>query len=410
LKEWAINTSDIIAAETQQAAGRLAEIRHEIHRHPEVGLDLPATQAVVLRELNDLGLEVTTGKALSSVTAVLRGGSGRRQAVLLRADMDALPLQEDTPLSWASVEPGRMHACGHDLHTAMLLGAATALSKVREDLDGDVVFMFQPGEEGWDGAGHMLAEGILDAPGYRVSTAYALHVVAGQYPFKSFVSRPGTFMAASDRVEVIIEGAGGHGSRPHFAKDPVSVATELVSGLYTLINRRFGIADPAVLTVGLIEGGTKRNIIPDTARFEGTIRTFSAGARQRVQGEIERFCMAMGNAYDVNVKVDYETEYPATVNDADLTSFAADVVRDVYGDGAYVELEYPEPAAEDFSRVLELVRGTYLFIGASDGDEVAAANNHSSKVQFSDEVLAMGARMYAELAVRTLQSSAASAN
>src|SRR3954462_1658245 len=201
----------------------LVTLRHTLHRRPEVGLRLPQTQETVLQALDGLGLEVSTGRELSSVTAVLRG-SRPGPAVLLRGDMDALPVQEETGLDFSSEVDGAMHACGHDLHTAMLVGAARLLSAHRDALAGDVVFMFQPGEEGWDGAGYMLREGVLDAAGQRVASAYGMHVMSAMSPRGQFTTRPGTLMAASDELRVTVRGAGGHGSAPHLGRDPIAGA------------------------------------------------------------------------------------------------------------------------------------------------------------------------------------------
>ena len=214
----------------------LVELRHRLHQRPEIGLDLPQTQAMVLSALDGLGLEITLGKSLSSVTAVLRGAK-RGKAVLLRGDMDALPVTENTGVDFSSTIDGAMHACGHDLHTAMLVGAAKLLTAHRNQLEGDVVFMFQPGEEGFDGAGHMIKEGVLDAAGVRVSSAYGMHVGSALIPRGVFTTRPGTMMASADELHVTVRGAGGHGSMPHFAKDPVVVAAQMVGDLQTLVTR-----------------------------------------------------------------------------------------------------------------------------------------------------------------------------
>ncbi|WP_086673118.1 peptide-methionine (S)-S-oxide reductase MsrA [Streptomyces albovinaceus] len=225
----------------------LTALRHALHREPELGLDLPRTQAKVLAALEGLGLEITLGTALSSVTAVLRGGRPG-PAVLLRGDMDALPVQEETGLPYASVLDGRMHACGHDLHTTGLVGAARLLAARREELAGDVVFMFQPGEEGQGGAKIMIDEGVLDAAGERVVAAYALHVVSTGAPTGFAATRPGPMLAASDAVHVTVHGRGGHGSSPHSATDPVPAMCAMVTALQTLVTREIDIFDPAVVT------------------------------------------------------------------------------------------------------------------------------------------------------------------
>ncbi|MHB8295295.1 MAG: M20 metallopeptidase family protein [Acidimicrobiales bacterium] len=389
-------------------AADLVALRHRLHEHPEIGLDLPVTQRAVLEAIDGLDLEVTTGKALSSVTVVLRGARPG-PAVLLRGDMDALPVQELTGLSFASKVDGAMHACGHDLHTAMLVGAARLLAAHREVLEGDVVFMFQPGEEGWDGAGLMLAEGVLEASGTRVSSAYGMHVMSSLIPRGTFTTRPGTLMAASDGLHVTVRGAGGHGSAPHLARDPVSAAAEMISGLQTLVTRRFDIFDPVVVTVGTFHAGTRRNIIPDEAHFEATIRSFSAIAQDRIRQEAPALCRQIAAAYGVEADARYEDEYPMTVNDAAHASFAAGAVAEVFGGSRYTPMPNPSSGAEDFSRVLAEVPGCYLMLGAHPGDEVQCPNNHSPRAAFDDEVIPDGVLLHAQLAIRALQRDAAGA-
>jgi hippurate hydrolase len=341
------------------------------------------------------------------VTAVLRGGRPG-PAVLLRGDMDALPVQEETGLDFSSEIDGAMHACGHDLHTAMLVGAARLLSAHRDALAGDVVFMFQPGEEGWDGAGYMLREGVLDAAGPRVSSAYGMHVMAAMNPRGEFTTRPGTLMAASDELRVTVRGAGGHGSAPHLGRDPIVVAAQLVGDLQTMVTRQFDVFDPVVLTVGTFHAGTKRNIIPDEAVFQATVRTFSAEARERMRTASVQLCESVAAGYGLEAEALYLEEYPVTVNAPDHAAFAAEVALEVFGDDRYAPKPFPQSGSEDFSRVLEEVPGCYLFLGASpDEDYATAPNNHSPRAQFSDEVLSDGVLLHAELAVRALERDAA---
>lgn len=397
---------DRLRDDASELARDLTEIRHTLHEHPEIGLDLPVTQRTVLEQLDGLGLEISTGSALSSVTAVLRGAAGG-PTVLLRADMDALPLTEATGLEYASKVQGAMHACGHDLHTTMLLGAARLLAAHRDELAGDVVFMFQPGEEGWDGAAAMIAEGVLDASGQRAASAYGIHVSSGLLPRGRFTTRPGTLMAASDRLNVTIHGEGGHGSTPHAAKDPVTVAAQLVGDLQTLVTRRFDVFDPAVVTVGYFHAGTKRNIIPDEAQFDATVRTFSAEARERMADEAVRLCEHVAAGYGLGVDAVYTAEYPVTVNAAEHARFAADVAREVFGADGYEHMESPMTGAEDFSRVLAQVPGCYLFLGACPTDAWATApSNHSPRAAFDDSVLPRGTLLHAELAIRALRRDA----
>lgn len=401
---------DVLRDDAQALQADMVDLRYKLHRHPEIGLHLPVTQQAVLQALDGLGLEISTGEGLSSVTAVLRGTAGHRPqnapAVLLRGDMDALPIQEQTGLDFASEVDGAMHACGHDLHTAMLVGAARLLHAHRDVLPGDVVFMFQPGEEGWDGAGQMIAEGVLDAAGTRVSSAYGMHVFANQVPRGVFTTRPGTLMAASDGLHVRVRGAGGHGSTPHLGKDPITAAATMVTGLQTLITRSFDIFDPVVLTVGSFHAGTRRNIIPDDAVFEATIRSFSAASRDRIREMAPHLCRQIAESFGLQADAEYHDEYPLTINDAEHAQFAADVVAEVFGQQRYNEMPNPIPGAEDFSRVLAEVPGCYLHVGAHPGDDPNIAGNHSPRAQFVDEIMPDGVLLHAQLVIRALTRDA----
>src|SRR5437764_4837209 len=295
----------------------LVQLRHRLHQHPELGLELPWTQEQVLAAIDGLPLEVSTGADVSSVTAVLRGGAGDGgRAVLLRGDMDALPVRERTGLDFAA-KGDTMHACGHDLHTSMMVGAARLLSTRQDRLHGDVVLMFQPGEEGYDGARHMVDAGVLDATGRRVDAALALHVTSGMLPRGLFATRPGPVMSAADVLRVTVHGAGGHGSSPHRAKDPVPAACEMVTALQTFVTRRFDVFDPVVVTVGVFHAGTQHNVIPDSAYFEATVRSFSADAHDRVLAESVRLCEGIAAAHGLEVLAACEQLYPVTVNTAD---------------------------------------------------------------------------------------------
>lgn len=392
--------------DAHELQGELAVLRRALHREPEIGLHLPRTQEKVLAALDGLPLEISTGTALSSVTAVLRGGApGARPGpvVLLRGDMDGLPVTERTGAEYSSQVEGAMHACGHDLHTAGLVGAAQLLADRRESLAGDVVFMFQPGEEGWDGAGHMVEEGVLQAAGRPVDAAYGLHVSSSSYPTGVFTSRPGTLMAASAGLHVRVVGAGGHGSRPHSALDPVPAACEMVTALQTMVTRRFDVFDPVVVTVGTFHAGTRRNIIPDDAVFEATVRTFSPAAAERAAEVAVRLCQDIAAAHGLTAEVDFVPEYPVTVNHDAEHDFLADTVREAFGEERFEPMADPITGSEDFSRVLDRVPGAFVFLGAdATGDPETAPTNHSPLAAFDDSVVSDGSALLAELAVRRL--------
>ncbi len=385
-------------------ASGLTALRRQLHGCAEIGLELPRTQAAVLAALADTELEISRGQRCSSVIGVLRGG--RRTggpAVLLRGDMDALPVTEETGESFAAA-PGTMHACGHDLHTAGLVGAAKLLSRHRDQLAGDVVFMFQPGEEGWDGAGAMIAEGVLDAAGPRVSAAYGLHVFSSMLPRGVFATRPGPLMAASSGLFVTVHGVGGHASRPHAAADPIVVAAEMVTALQTLVTRQFDVFEPVVITVGTFHAGTRRNVIPSTATFEATVRAFTTESLDRLRERSVRLCTQIAAAYGMSADVSFDAEYPVTANDAEHARFALEVAADLFGPERSQLLRDPVMGSEDFSRVLEEVPGAYVFLGACEDDEpLTAPSNHSALARFSEAVLPDGALMLAALAVRGLQ-------
>ncbi|MQS08753.1 M20 metallopeptidase family protein [Streptomyces alkaliphilus] len=387
----------------------LIRLRHDLHRIPEVGLDLPRTRERVLAALDGLPLEISTGESLSSVTAVLRGARPG-PTVLLRGDMDALPVAERTGLPYAA-EGDLMHACGHDLHTAMLAGSAHLLAAHRDRLAGDVVFMFQPGEEGWDGAGHMLAEGVLEASGSRPVAAYALHVSSSTHASGIFATRTGPLLAASNVLDVTVRGAGGHGSAPHRAKDPIPAACEMVTALQTWLSRTFDVFDPVVLTVGSFHAGTLPNIIPDTARFRATVRSFSSEAFERLREGLPAVCRGVGAAHGLEVDAEFVEQYPTTVNDAAEADFIAETVREVHGEERYEPMENPILGAEDFSRVIAEVPGAMAFLGATlpGRDPETAPSNHSPLAAFDDAVLADGAALYAELAVRRLEAETVAA-
>ena len=383
----------------------LVQLRRRLHGHPEIGLTLPRTQEAVLDALSGLPLDISTGAGeLSSVTAVVRGAAGDgSRAVLVRGDMDALPVHERTGLDYAA-SGDTMHACGHDLHTTMLVGAARLLAAHRDQLAGDVVLMFQPGEEGYDGARHMVEAGVLDAAGRRVEAALALHVTSSFLPPGFFASRAGSIMSAADVLRVTVRGAGGHGSAPHRAKDPIPAACEMVTALQTLVTRRFDVFDPVVITIGAFHAGTVHNVIPDTAYFEATVRSFSPAAHARVLEESVTVCSGIAAAHGLEVDAECAELYPVTINTAAEVAAVQAMVADVHGEERYVELPNPVAGSEDFSRVLDRVPGAMVFLGATlpERDPATAPFNHSPEAAFDDSVLTDGAALYAEFALRSL--------
>ncbi|MBB3097636.1 hippurate hydrolase [Actinoplanes campanulatus] len=389
-------------------ADRLISLRHALHREPELGLDLPRTQAKVLAALEGLPLEITRGRGLSSVTAVLRGGRPG-PAVLLRGDMDALPVQEESGVAYASEIAGRMHACGHDIHTAGLVGAAHLLAGRREELAGDVVLMFQPGEEGQGGAKIMIDEGVLDAAGSRVVAAYAVHVAATALPLGLIATRAGTMLAASDTVTVTVTGQGGHGSSPHLAVDPVPALCAMVTALQTVVTRTVDAFDPAVVTVGSIHAGSAANIIPESGTLEITVRSFSAATHRAIRAGIERTLRGVADAHGVRVEIYYREDYPVTVNDPGEADFALRTARAAVGEQRVLVAPRPLAASEDFSFVLDRVPGAYLTLGAvpPGTDPATAPMNHAPQAVFDDRAVTGAAVLLASLAAARLQEGAA---
>ena len=385
----------------------LAALRHRLHARPEVGLYLPETQRTVLSTLAGLDVEVSTGTALSSVTAVLRG---RRRTggpvVLLRTDLDALPVTETAAVPYKSTVDGVMHACGHDLHTAMLLGAVHRLAARADELAGDVLFCFQPGEEGHGGARTMLAEGLLNAAGRTPVAAYALHVFGDVVPHGVVATRPGPVMAGSDGMRVTVHGRGGHASTPHRAADPIPPACEMVTATQALVARGFDAYDPVVVTVGTIHAGTRRNIIPDSAELELSIRTFSTAAREAVLDRLTALYQGIAAAHGLTVTVSPIPVHPPTVNDDTEARLVLDTAADLFGTDRATALPHPLTASEDFAYLLREVPGAFVVLGAAPRGVAPAdsPSNHAADVVFADDVLDDGADLLAELAVRRLAS------
>jgi hippurate hydrolase len=391
-----------LAGGARELQDELVALRRRLHQTPEIGLHLPQTHDTVLDALAGLDLEITTYDDFSGAAAVLRGEHDG-PVVLLRGDMDALPLTEATGVDFAFDGP-RMHACGHDLHMTMLVGAARLLHERRAELRGSVVFMFQPGEEGYFGARHMIDAGVLTAAGAPPEAAYALHVAPGLIGRGVVATRPGPLLASVDRLHVTVHGASGHGSRPHLSRDPVPVVAEIITALQTVVTRQFDVFDPVVVSVGLLEAGTAHNVIADSARFEATMRSFSAETRDQLADALLRVVRGIADAHGLRAEAHVERMYPATVNDAAAAERCAAVAARLFGPGRVMEFDHPLPGAEDFSFVLEAVPGAMAFLGVCvpDRDPATAPYNHSSLVLHDDALLGDGAQLLAALALEHL--------
>jgi hippurate hydrolase len=384
------------------------ELRRRLHRSPEVGLTLPATQAIVLEALEGLDLRITTGTELSSVVAVM-DGTEPGKTVLLRSDMDALPVLEETGLPFASQNEGSMHACGHDGHMAMLIGAARLLAnrRRRDGLRGSVVFMFQPGEESYGGAPAMIREGVLEAAGQRPAAAFAIHLFPQIGAGGAIFARKGPIMGSSDVLRATFTGRGGHASAPHRALDPVPIAAETVLALQTYVARRIDPLDPVVVTVGMLTTGTVHNVIPETATLSGTLRTINEETRARVQRELIDLIEGLARAHGLHAKVEWDPGYPVVVNDPGMAQLALRTAADVLGADKAIEMPQPVLAAEDFAYVLQEVPGAMLFLGAGPAGVEEPAALHSNRMIFDEEALAAGIAVHAALALRTLNGAAA---
>ena len=378
-------------------------MRREIHQEPELGLDLPQTRATVLDGLSGLGVEINQSQATTGLVAILRGARPGPN-IVLRGDMDALPMSEDTGLPYASQTPGRMHACGHDAHTAMLASAAHLLSERAEDISGNVFFMFQPGEEGYGGAKIMLDEGVIEAGG-KPDSVFALHV-APELPSGVIGCRTGPILAAADTVLGRIIGQGGHGSMPHNAADPVPVACEVVQAIQTLVTRQFSVFDPVVATVGRIQAGTTNNVIPESAELDITLRSLSEDARERlasgVCGLVEQIPVAHGLQGEVKLK----RGYPPTINHAAGAEVVAKAAKALLGEEGYRLMPDPFMASEDFSYLLQRYNGAFAFLGvAPPGTEGKAAPCHSNHMLVDEDAMAVGVAMHAAIVLTCLDES-----
>ena len=377
-------------------------MRRAIHEHPELGLHLPLTTALVRDSLKDLDVTIEEGPSTSGLIVTLKGPAQGR-TVLLRGDMDALPMPEDTGLAFSSKEAGRMHACGHDAHTAMLAMAVRLLHARRERLAGTVKFMFQPGEEGDFGALRMIEDGLIDR-GPKPDAAFALHV-SPNIPAGVISSKAGALMASADVIRITVRGRGGHASMPHLACDPVPIACEIVVALQNAITRRIDAFDPVVLTVAKIRAGTTNNVIAETAYLEGTMRAISERARKTAQGLVKQVAEKIAQAHGAVAEVTIDHGYAPTVNDARAVALCADAVRESIGARSFITMPAPVMGAEDWSYVLQKIPGCMAFIGvAPDGhDHHHAAPCHSNKMMLDEGAMAQGIAFHAAIAERFLE-------
>jgi hippurate hydrolase len=376
-------------------------LRRKIHEYPELGLHLPKTVAAVREALDGLDVKIEHGPSTSGMIVTLQGPTQGR-TVLLRGDMDALPMPEDTDLPFKSKEAGRMHACGHDAHTAMLAGAVKLLHQHRGRLAGTVKFMFQPGEEGHFGALRMIEDGLIDKHP-RPDGAFAMHITPN-VPTGIFTAKAGAFMASTDEIRIRVVGKGGHASTPHFCVDPMPVACEIVLALQSFVTRKINAFDPVVLTIAKIDGGTTNNVIPEAVNLIGTLRSVSESARARAKEGLKRVAEKVAEAHDARAEVTLAVGYDVTVNDGRMVTLAAEAARELFGERGFVPMPSPIMGAEDWSYVLQRIPGCMVFLGvAPQGcDHHHAAPCHSNRMTLDEEAMANGIALYAAVAERFL--------
>lgn len=366
--------------------------RRHLHRHPELGFDCHETAGFVAEKLREFGVdEVHEGIAESGLVALIHGKGKSKRRVGLRADMDALPIVEATGAEHASTVPGKMHACGHDGHTTMLLGAAKYLAETR-NFAGSVALIFQPAEEGGAGGEVMVKEGIMDR--FGITEVYGIHNAPGMGEGE-FLTTPGPILAAVDSWEVTVKGVGGHGAMPHQTKDPIVAAVGIVNAVNTIVSRNHYAMEELVVSVTQIHAGSADNIIPDSAWINGTVRTLQPEVRAMVRRRLAEIVSGQAAAYGVEAGLVYHEGYPATVNTPENAGFAADVATEVSGKDRVEREGTPEMGAEDFSYMLQARPGAFLFLGQGDGPSL-----HHPKYDFNDKVAPVGASFFARLVER----------
>jgi amidohydrolase len=402
LGQWLAGAKDIL--------GEAVTLRRKIHAHPELGLHTPVTAQAVKDSLKGLDVTIAEGPQTSGMVVTLKGPTQGR-TILLRGDMDALPMPEDTDLPFKSTIEGRMHACGHDSHTAMLAMAVRLLHARRDQLAGTVKFMFQPGEEGYFGAVKMIEDGLIDAHHPKPDGAFAIHITPN-LPTGIMASRPGALMAATDEVLIRVKGKGGHASQPFHCVDPIPVACEVVMALQAFVTRRINAFDPIVLTIAKIAGGTTYNVIPESVELLGTLRSVSAASRAKAKEGIAHVAAQIAAAHGATAEITIKTGYDVTLNDKRMVDLTEQVANEMLGDRGYIEMPSPVMGGEDWSYVLQRIPGCMAFLGVAEPgcDHNHAAPCHSNKMHLHEDAMAHGIAMYAAVAQRFLDRGFAAAS
>ena len=382
----------------------IAAIRQDIHAHPELGYEEVRTSNLVATRLEEWGIEVHRGLATTGVVGVIQGKGNSTRAIGLRADMDALPMQEINTFAHASKTPGKMHGCGHDGHTAMLLAAARYLAQTR-DFDGRVIVIFQPAEEGGGGAKRMVDEGLFEQ--FPVEAVFGMHNWPG-LPVGTFGVNSGPIMASANEFKIVITGKGAHAGMPHFGVDPVMTAVQMAQAFQTIVTRNRNPLDAAVLSLTQIHTGSADNVIPETAEMRGTVRTFTETTLDLIESRMRTIAEHTAAAMNCTVDFEFVRNYPATVNHAAESAFSADVLRDIVGTERVDANIAPSMGAEDFAFMLQARPGSYIWLGAGEGEHRAPGHGmgpcmlHNGSYDFNDALLPVGATYWVELAKRWL--------
>jgi len=394
-------TQDVLA-QAQAMLPELQALRRKLHTIPEFGLELPNTLKAILEQIEGLGT-ITTSKQISSAVLHIKG-SRPGETVLLRADMDALAVVEDTGLDYASTN-GYMHACGHDLHMAMGVGAAKILASRKDQLKGDVIIFFQPGEEGHHGADYMLEQGDHMVTGNKPIRAYGLHVFSS-YPLGMMGSKAGPLMSSAGDMFVTVTGSGGHGSMPWLSKDPISVLNEIMSALQTMVTKRFNAFDPVIVNIGWVSAGDQAttNVIPESASFGATVRVFSEENAAKLKTFTKELAESIARGFGLSATVEFTRATKVLMNNPEAIKSVEEVTARMFAPGRYINLPTPIAGGEDFASIIHEIPGAFVFMGAAPAgvDISTAATNHSNKAVFDDAVLADGAALLAELAIDAL--------
>lgn len=374
-------------------------LRRDFHRYPELGFQEYRTAEIVARELTTLGLEVSTGIAETGVVALIEGASSG-PVLLLRFDMDALPVQEETGAEYASENSGIMHACGHDGHTAIGLTVARILQRHYQELAGTVKLVFQPAEEGLGGAERMVAEGVLDNP--RPDSSLALHLW-NELPIGTLAFTPGPFMAASETFKIILTGRGGHGAMPHTTRDPISAAAQILNGIQTIISRELNPLDSAVISVTSIHGGHTFNVIPSQVEMEGTIRTFKPEVRLNVLQRLHELVVGIASVFGCEAEVRIKAITPAVINDPALTKLASEVAHSIFPDHNILN-NYQNMVSEDMAFLMQDLPGSYFFVGSQNASLGFNASHHHPRFDFDEQALIHASALMAGIAATILKA------